>query len=62
MTIDEIDSAAVLWRKGYDTKVISEWLRMPEPIIYANTWRIFRVARAQKDAMTTYRLRLRTRM
>ncbi len=50
MTIDQIDVAAGLWRKGHDTKAISEWMRIPEPIVYANTWRILRVARAQKAA------------
>lgn len=50
MTVDQIIEAARKWRMRLDSQTIAKQMGLPEPVIYANLWRIRKVAAAERAA------------
>lgn len=50
MTVDQVIEAAHKWRMRLDSHAIAQQMGVPEPVIYANLWRIRRVARLEGAA------------
>lgn len=50
MTVDQVIDAARKWRMHLDSQTIAEQIGLPEHVVYANLWRIRRVAAAERGA------------